>query len=131
MDDNATVCDNCGLKFESGEKDIAEELSSPQVPAISVLGEEHCHDREKGKNIFVKVIAVLGAIACFAMFFSGAAYMDAAIAGAQSQSFVSGFFGSSTGGIPAEFFAGLRQGMIAMGAGFSALILILGFKNTK
>lgn len=132
MDDNAAVCDNCGFQFEKDEREMAEEFSSQQVPAIPVFSEaESDGGGKKSGDIFVRIIAVIGAVACFAAFFSGAAYMDAAIAGVQSQSFVSGFFGSSTGSLPAELFAGLRQGMLAMGVGFSAIILILGFKKAK
>ncbi len=130
IDDGAPVCDNCGFKFEIDEKDIAQELSSPQVPAIREVSEEESFaPKRKHTNLFVKIVAVIGAIVCFGMFWNGALYMDSAIANVHSQSFMNGFFGNATGGFPTEFYAGLRQAFIAMGTGLSCTILILGFKK--
>lgn len=130
INDGATVCDNCGFKFEIDEKDMAQELSSPQVPAVREVPEEESFAMKRmHTNLFVKIVAVIGAIVCLGMFWSGALYMDSAIVNVQSQSFMNGFFGNTAGGFPAGFYAGLRQGFIAMGTGLSCTILILGFKK--
>ena len=130
IDDNTAVCDNCGFKFESDEREIAEELSNPQVPAVlEDVQKENASERKGVSNLFVKIVAVLAAIGCFWMFFNGAVFMDAAIANTSGQSFMGGIFGSSGSSVPAELFAGLRQAFIAMGIGFSGIILILGFKK--
>lgn len=130
IDDNTPVCDNCGFKFETNEREIAQELSNPQVPAIlEDVQKDDKTDKKRPVNLFAKIVAVVAAIGCLWMFLSGAMFMDAAIANTQSQSFMGGIFGSSGSALPAELFAGLRQAFIAMGIGFSGIILILGFKK--
>ncbi len=130
IDDSATVCDNCGLKLQANEKELASEFSGPYVPAIM---EEPEADTQKSRkpftNVFAKAVAVIAAALCLWLFYRASAFMNMAIVNSQSRSFMGGLFGDSASAIPPEVYAGLRSAFLATGISLSGIILILGFKK--
>jgi len=134
IEDDAVVCDNCGIRLdideEDADKEAISEVTSP-VPALREFAEDYSEKggRISSGNIFVKCLSVVCSLICFVLFLFAARCVEGIGAIYQTQSFIGGIFGSSSSGFPMEFYDALHYAFLGMGVGLSAVILILGFKK--
>lgn len=132
IDDNATVCENCGFETKSADASVSEPASEApvSVPAVRTIEEEFAAgEKVVYKNLVVKILSVVGAVLCFTIFAVASNFAGTVNVQTQTQSILGGIFPGGSVGLPFEFLMAMRYGFLGLGAALSTIILILGFKE--
>ena len=139
VDDNLSVCDNCGYIFEeavaAAETDGSEYNINPNAPALADAFKP-ARPRVKVNPLFV--LSLLAAIAVLILTFYGTHYMTAAgKALNQMQSGVNSFFNFGSG-VDSSYYVyigaavyGLSYVFKGIGVAFAALIVCVGAKKSQ